>query len=59
MTGTSTLRERLVTLFKSAGAEHHRAFADVDGRDAQWPIMVRGLPARETEPNTIIGIHNG
>lgn len=32
------LMQALIDLFQEAGRAHHRAFADTDGADPEWPI---------------------
>jgi NAD(P)H-hydrate epimerase len=34
----STKRQQVADLLKEAGSAHHRAYAETDGADADWPI---------------------
>jgi hypothetical protein len=37
MTNPSQLKEKIVSLLQQAGHDHHQAFQDVGGADAEWP----------------------
>jgi hypothetical protein len=34
---TKQLKEQITVLLQQAGHDHHQAFQDVDGVDAEWP----------------------
>jgi NAD(P)H-hydrate epimerase len=35
---TDSRRQQLIDLLREAGDSHHRAYAETDGIDADWPI---------------------
>ncbi len=34
----STLRQKLIDLFKETGPAHHQAYHDTNGEDPEWPL---------------------